>query len=175
MLVTNRDDVAEKVHMQRNYGSRKKYYNEEIGYNTRLDELQAALLEVKLKYLPQWTAERQQIARWYDEYLQDIPGLILPYTQPDAGHVYHLYVVRTSKRDELQAYLKEQGIGTLIHYPVPSHLQPAYQSLGLSAGSFPIAEELAETCLSLPLWVGMKKKELQTIIDYVSKFFRLNE
>jgi len=170
MLVTNRDDVAEKVQMLRNYGSRKKYFNEEIGYNMRLDELQAALLEVKLKYLPQWTEERQQIARWYDEYLQDIPGLILPFTQPDAGHVYHLYVVRTNRRDELQAYLKERGIGTLIHYPIPPHLQPAYQDLDLPSGRFPIAEELAETCLSLPLWMGITKLQVKQVSNSITKF-----
>jgi len=169
MLVTNRDDVAGKVQMLRNYGSRKKYYNEEIGYNMRLDELQAALLQVKLKYLPQWTAERQQIAAWYDEYLQAIPNLTLPYRHPDAGHVYHLYVVRTPKRNELQAYLREEGIGTLIHYPVPPYIQPAYASLGLEKGSFPIAEELAETCLSLPLWAGMEENQISSIAKCIRK------
>jgi len=170
MLVTNRGDVAEKVHMLRNYGSRKKYYNKEIGYNMRLDELQAALLEVKLKYLPKWTAERQQIASWYDEHLQGIPDLALPCTHTDAGHVYHLYVVRTSKRDELQAYLKEQGIGTLIHYPIPPHLQPAYQYLGLQPGSFPITEELVGTCLSLPLWVGLTEEMVIKVCKALASF-----
>lgn len=170
MLVTNRDDIAERVSMLRNYGSREKYLNEALGYNMRLDELQAALLQVKLKYLPSWTAERQQIASWYDEYLRDIPGLILPYTHPDAGHVYHLYVVRTYKRPELQAYLKTKGIGSLIHYPIPPHLQPAYQSLGLAKGTFPIAEELAQTCLSLPLWVGMGEGEVEKIRAAIAGF-----
>lgn len=173
MLATNRDEVAERVRLLRNYGSQKKYYHEEIGYNMRLDELQAALLQVKLKYLPQWTAERQQIASWYDEHLQEVPGLILPYTHPEAGHVYHLYVVRTPRRDDLQAYLKAQGIGTLIHYPIPPHLQPAYQSLGLPAGSFPIAEELAETCLSLPLWVGMTEEEVHTVASAIQSASRI--
>lgn len=170
MLVTNRDDIAEQVNMLRNYGSREKYLNEVIGYNMRLDELQAALLQVKLKYLPEWTAERQQIARWYDEYLRDTSGLILPYTHPDAGHVYHLYVVRTHKRDELQAYLKDQGIGTLIHYPIPPHLQPAYENLGLKKGSFPITEELTLTSLSLPLWIGLTQRAVKEVAWTIQNF-----
>ena len=136
MVVTNNREIAEKVRMLRNYGSKRKYYHESLGYNMRLDELQAAFLNVKLKYLPEWTERRQQIAAWYNELLQDIPELILPEVHPDAGHVYHLYVIRTKKRDALQEYLKKYGIGTLIHYPIPVHLQPAYKNLGLAGGKF---------------------------------------
>lgn len=172
MVVTNNDDIAERISMLRNYGSRKKYFNETVGHNMRLDELQAAFLQVKLRHLPNWTAERQQIAKWYEEYLQEIPGIILPHTKKGAGHVYHLYVIRTEKRDELQTYLRNRGIGTLIHYPIPPHLQPAYKHLELKKGSFPIAEELAETCLSLPLWIGMEQQQIKTVAAAVQNFFK---
>ncbi|RME96430.1 MAG: DegT/DnrJ/EryC1/StrS family aminotransferase, partial [Bacteroidetes bacterium] len=171
MLVTNDDDLAERVRRLRNYGSQQKYQHEVLGYNMRLDELQAAFLEVKLRHLPAWTAERQRIAAWYNEYLAEVPGIILPEVHPEAGHVYHLYVIRTQRRDELQQYLREQGIGTLIHYPIPPHLQKAYASLALSEGSFPIAEELARTCLSLPLWVGMGEKQVTEVTKEISSFF----
>ncbi|WP_367392671.1 DegT/DnrJ/EryC1/StrS family aminotransferase [Lewinella sp. LCG006] len=170
MVVTNRDDTAEQVKTLRNYGSKMKYLNELNGYNMRLDELQAAFLQVKLKYLPEWTLARCQIAQWYTKHLQDIPNLILPYCHYDAGHVYHLYVVRTNRRDLLQKHLKSLGIETLIHYPIPPHLQPIYKSLKL-AGSFSIAENLAETCLSLPLWVGMDEETVVHVSSAIKNFF----
>jgi len=174
MVVTNNLEITEKVRMLRNYGSKRKYYHKSLGYNMRLDELQAAFLSVKLKYLPEWTKRRQHIAAWYNEHLQDIPELILPDVHLNAGHVYHLYVVRTKKRDALQEYLKKRGIGTLIHYPVPVHLQPAYKTHGWPEGSFPIAEELAKTCLSLPIWVGINQPEIEYISEMVTNFFRGN-
>ena len=137
----------------------------------RLDELQAALLNVKLKYLPEWTKERQQIAAWYHEALKNIDDVILPVTAKEATHVYHLYVIRTSRRDELQQYLQEQGIGTLIHYPVPPHLQEAYKYLGFTNGSFPVAEEIANTCLSLPIWPGMTENMVGHIANNMKDFF----
>jgi dTDP-4-amino-4,6-dideoxygalactose transaminase len=162
---------AERVAVLRNYGSRKKYYNEEIGYNMRLDELQAALLSVKLKYLREWTEERKQIARWYDEALKGIGDIILPVTEKGATHVYHLYVIRSAKRDQLQEHLTKQGVGTLIHYPVPPHLQEAYASLNYKKGDFPIAEEIAETALSIPLWPGMQQSHVEKVADSIRKFF----
>jgi dTDP-4-amino-4,6-dideoxygalactose transaminase len=170
-LTTAREDIARKVRVLRNYGSQKKYFNEVIGYNMRLDELQAALLQVKLKYLDSWTLQRQQIAAWYDETLQGIGDLVLPVTAPGATHVYHLYVVRTQRRDALQAHLTEKGIGTLIHYPIPPHLQEAYAPLGHKKGDFPIAERIAETCLSLPLWPGMTEQDVWQVGQAISKFF----
>lgn len=170
-VTTDDETLAERVRMLRNYGSKIKYENEVIGYNMRLDELQAALLSVKLRHLQEWTRQRQQIAAWYDEALAGIGDLILPCTHPNATHVYHLYVVRTQHRNALQQYLKDNGIGTLIHYPIPPHLQQAYAHMGYQKGDFPIAEELAETCLSLPLWVGMVKEHVDQVQESIKSCF----
>lgn len=157
-ITTNSEISAAKAKVLRNYGSQTKYYNEIIGHNMRLDEIQAAFLKVKLRHLDTWTSERQEIASWYDEILAGKGDLILPSIAKDCTHVYHLYVVRTSKRDELQSYLNSKGIGTLIHYPIPPHLQKAYEHLGYNKGDFPLTEELAASCLSLPLWPGMQQQ-----------------
>lgn len=170
-VTTNEEQIARKIRMLRNYGSEKKYYNEEIGFNMRLDEMQAAFLSVKLKRLTEWTLQRQQIAQWYSSALEKIGDLILPYTHPDSTHVYHLYVVRTQYREALQQYLSEHGIGSMIHYPVPPHLQNAYRSLGYTRGDFPIAEEIAETCLSLPIWPGMTNELTCSIAHTIATFF----
>jgi dTDP-4-amino-4,6-dideoxygalactose transaminase len=170
-LTTDDPDLALKANLIRNYGSEKKYYNEVIGVNSRLDEMQAAFLSVKLKYLNGWLDERKQIAAAYTEKLAGIPGLILPVTAPGADHVYHLYVIRTSKRDELEQYLHSKGIGTGIHYPVAPHLQKAYQHLGYKKGDFPIAETMAETCISLPLNPGMSAEEIDYVCSHVRNFY----
>ena len=170
-ITTNDEDLAKKIAVLRNYGSEKKYHNEIVGYNMRLDELQAALLSVKLKYLATWTAERQQIADWYNAALSGVADIVLPVVANGATHVYHLYVVRVPRRNELQEYLQHNGIGTLIHYPVPPHLQQAYSHLGFKEGDFPIAEEIAKTCLSLPVWPGLKKHEVVFISEQIKKFF----
>ena len=162
--------LDQKVRVLRNYGSQQKYYNEVVGYNSRLDELQAAILSVKLQYLPDWTRQRQQVAAWYGQHLVGIEGLRLPTVADGATHVYHLYVVHTSYRTELQQHLTAQGIGTLVHYPVPPHLQKAYQAMGLASGAFPIAEELARTCLSLPMWPGMTEDHVETVVGAVRSF-----
>ena len=171
-VTTNSAELVDKVRILRNYGSHKKYYNDVIGYNMRMDEMQAAFLSVKLKYLDAWTQQRQQIASWYNEALKNAGDLILPFTTPGATHVYHLYVVRTKYRDQLQKYLAENNIGTLIHYPVPPHLQKAYEHLNLQSGSFPIAEALADTCLSLPIWPGMEKKHIEFVASAILTFFK---
>lgn len=171
-VTTNSQELAEKIRVMRNYGSAKKYYNDRIGYNMRLDELQAAFLAVKLKYLNEWTAERQKIAGWYNQRLKDIDALILPEVAAGATHVYHLYVIRTEQRNELQQYLNDQGIGTLIHYPVPPHLQKAYSHLGFQKGDYPIAEKMADTCLSLPLWPGMTVDDVSFVVNEIEKFFQ---
>lgn len=171
-ITTNNAEYAEQVAMYRNYGSKQKYYNESMGYNMRLDELQAAFLQVKLPHLREWIAERQQIAEWYNEALKGTGDLILPVVESGATHVYHLYVIRTQYRDALQTYLTEQGIGTLIHYPVPPHLQKAYRHLGYEKGDFPIAETLADTCLSLPMWIGMDKNTVEQIVLTIRKYYK---
>lgn len=169
-VTTDSTVLADKAYTLRNYGSRKKYYNELIGFNMRLDECQAGFLSIKLRYLDEWTRQRQQIAAWYNRELVGLGDLVLPYTAEGASHVYHLYVVRTTRRDKLQSWLQEKGIGTLIHYPVPPHLQEAYKHLAFRKGDFPIAEELAETSLSLPLWPGMKESDIAYIRAAVKSF-----
>ena len=168
---TNDADLAHKVKVLSNYGSQKKYYNEVIGHNNRLDEMQAAFLRVKLPHLDQWTAQRQAVALAYLEGLKGVGDLILPFTHPETTHVYHLFVVRTNSRDELAQYLSESGIGTLIHYPVPPHLQECYKDLGYKRGDFPIAEEIAQTALSLPIWPGMSLEQTLHVIDAIQEFF----
>ena len=169
-VTTNDANIATQLKSLRNYGSAKKYYNEVIGHNMRLDELQAALLSVKLQHLPNWTLQRQEIANWYNEALKGIEEIILPKVHINATHVYHLYIIRTTKRDELQQYLTQQGIGTMIHYPVPPHLQEAYSFLNHKKGDFPIAEELANTMLSLPLYPGMTQAQVQQVASAVKQF-----
>jgi len=170
-VTTNDQELAIKVALLRNYGSQKKYYNEAIGFNMRLDECQAGFLSVKLKYLKEWTAQRQEISGWYNEALKDIDDLILPSVAENASHVYHVYLIRTKYRDELQKYLADNGIDTLIHYPIPIHLQKAYQHLGFKRGDFPIAEEIAETCLSLPIWPGIDKRLVLKISETIKSIF----
>jgi dTDP-4-amino-4,6-dideoxygalactose transaminase len=171
--VTTDDEIlAGKISMLRNYGSEKKHYNEAKGINSRLDEIQAAILSVKLRYLDSWTQERQKIASWYSEKLKGIDDLILPYTAIGATHVFHLYIVRTEKREALQEHLNKNGVGTLIHYPVPPHLQKAYKDLGFSRGDFPLAEKIADTCLSLPLYIGMKEEEVDFVVKQIKDFYK---
>jgi dTDP-4-amino-4,6-dideoxygalactose transaminase len=170
-LTTEHADLDEQARIWRNYGSEKRYYNQVKGFNNRIDELQAGLLSMKLKYVKEWTSERQTIASWYRESLADIEGLTLPYLHPDAEHVYHLFVVRTTRRDALQAHLDKSGIKTVIHYPIPPHLQQAYAGLGLKKGAFPVAEELANTSLSLPLYPGLKKEQVAYVAEQIKAFF----
>jgi dTDP-4-amino-4,6-dideoxygalactose transaminase len=169
-VTTDNEELAGKALVLRNYGSQKKYFNQVIGYNMRLDECQAGFLSVKLKYLDDWTRQRQEIALWYLDALSSIAGIILPETALDATHVYHLFVIRTEKRDLLQDYLSQHGIGSLIHYPIPPHLQSAYSDLGFKKGDFPIAEMIANTCLSLPMWPGMTKEMVIYIADKLKSF-----
>lgn len=173
-VTTNDPELAERLRMWRNYGSSIKYYNEVQGYNSRLDELQAALLRVKLRALDEWNQERQRLAGTYLNAFHDVDGLILPQIAPGCTSVFHLFPIRTGdgrKRDDLQEYLADAGIGTLIHYPVPPHLQQAYRRHGWRAGQFPIAEEHAQTLLSLPLFPGLSEDEQQMIIHQVKQFF----
>lgn len=171
-VTTNDAFLADKIKVLRNYGSNKKYYNEAIGHNMRLDECQASILKVKLNYLTDWTRQRQTIASWYNEALQNIGDLRLPFVHDNATHVYHLYVVRTAQRDALQQYLTKEGIGTLIHYPVPPHLQNAYKSLGYNQGAFPIAETIANSCLSLPMYPGITSQEVSLVCKSINDFFK---
>ncbi len=170
-VTTNDETLATKIRVLRNYGSQQKYYNEVIGQNSRLDELQASVLRVKLQHLPTWTAQRQAIAALYDRQLAGLGDLTLPAVVAGATHVYHLYVVRTARRDALQAHLTAQSIGTLIHYPVPPHRQQAYAHLAMPTGAFPIAEEIANTALSLPMWPGMTEAYVADVAAAIRGFF----
>lgn len=170
-ITTNDEALAEQVKMLRNYGSRRKYYNEAIGFNMRLDECQAGFLSIKLKQLNEWNVQRQEIASWYREELESTPAVVLPAIAEYVSHVYHLFVIRVKERDALQQHLAKNEIGTLIHYPVPPHLQEAYQHLGYQRGDFPIAEEIAATCLSLPMWPGLKKSDIQYISKTIQSYY----
>jgi dTDP-4-amino-4,6-dideoxygalactose transaminase len=170
-ITTNDEELATRIRSLRNYGSEKKYHNEEIGFNMRLDEIQAGFLSVKLRHLNEWTIQRIEIAKLYNELLNNVGDLILPDVLDDATHVYHLYVIKTNYRNLLQKYLFDNDIGTLIHYPIPPHLQKAYSYLGYKKGDFPIAEELANVTLSLPIWPGMTKDQVIFICNKISKFY----
>jgi len=171
-MTTNNEKWASDCMTYRNYGSQKRYYNEVIGLNSRLDELQAGLLSVKLGYLEQWTSDRQRIAQLYMQQLRDIEELELPIIAAGATHVYHLFVIRTQKRNELQQFLTEHGVGSLIHYPIPPHLQEAYKHLGYKKGDFPIAEQIANTCLSLPIYPYLKEEQINEVCATIHKFFK---
>jgi dTDP-4-amino-4,6-dideoxygalactose transaminase len=166
-VVTSDTKLAEKVRMLRNYGSVVKYEHELAGVNSRLDPLQAAVLSLKLEKLDGWNEQRRRVARMYGEGLSNVPGITVPKVESWAEHVWHLYVIRSPKRDALQAELTKRGIGTLIHYPKPSHLQGANAGLGFKRGDYPIAEKLAAEVLSLPMWPQMSDADVKTVIDAV--------
>jgi dTDP-4-amino-4,6-dideoxygalactose transaminase len=164
-ITTDDAALADRVRMLRNYGSKKKYYNEVKGYNSRLDELQAAFLRVKLKKLDEWNKRRAAIAKIYLEKLVGVEGLQLPFVPDWAEPVWHLFVVRHSQRDRLQEQLTAAGVGTMIHYPVPPHLSGAYVGDGWSPGSFLIAENLAATVLSLPIGPHLSKEQTDIVVS----------
>jgi dTDP-4-amino-4,6-dideoxygalactose transaminase len=161
--VTTADQgLAQRLRVLRNYGSAAKYVHDEAGLNSRLDELQAALLRVKLRQLDDWNARRRSVARWYLANLPGLrPGLGLPFVPEWAEPCWHLFVVRTADRDAVQAELRERGIETLIHYPIPPHLQKAYAGLGMPPGSLPVAERLAGEVLSLPMGPHLQVETLR--------------
>jgi dTDP-4-amino-4,6-dideoxygalactose transaminase len=166
-VVTSDSKLAEKLRMLRNYGSVVKYEHELAGVNSRLDPLQAAVLSLKLDKLDAWNEQRRRVARMYSEGLSNVPGITVPKVEAWAEHVWHLYVIRSPKRDALQAELSKRGIGTLIHYPKPSHLQGANAGLGFKRGDYPIAEKLAAEVLSLPMWPQMSDADTKAVIDAV--------
>jgi dTDP-4-amino-4,6-dideoxygalactose transaminase len=165
-ITTNDDGLAEQLFALRNYGSRKKYHNEVIGFNSRLDELQAALLRAKLPRLDDENRHRSVLAERYLKGLSALP-LELPVVPEFASPVWHLFVVRHPARDDIAKYLNERGIGTMVHYPIAPHMQPAYAGLGLAKGEFPIAEMMHETVLSLPIGPTMSVDECDAVIDAI--------
>lgn len=169
-ITTDDGILAERVRTLRNYGSKVKYFNEVKGYNSRLDELHAAFLRVKLGHLDAWNARRVAAASAYLEALRDLPDLILPHVPEWASPIWHIFTVRHPRRDELQEYLKNMGVGTLIHYPVPPHLSGAYSDLGMQAGRFPIAEEIASTILSLPMGPHLNGDDIEYVTSMIREF-----
>lgn len=172
ICTTDCPDLAKKIRALQNYGSIEKFHHEVQGYNMRLDELQAAFLSIKLLFLDQWNTERRSIAEIYIRELQGVGDLSLPFSHPSARHVYHLFVIQTAFRDELRTFLASMRIETMIHYPTPVHLQPAYKDLGYAKGSLPVAEKLSQSILSLPIWPGMKQEEVEYVCDGVKLFFK---
>ena len=161
-VVTNDKEIADRVRALGNYGSDYKYHHVYQGTNSRLDEMQAAFLRVKLPQLDKWNEDSEEIVN---------PQIILP-LQPseEYGHIYHVFVVRCKRRDELEKYLQDCGIHTVKHYPIPMHMQPCYEELGIKEGELPIAEEISNTVLSIPMYYGMKDEEVSYVIDMLNNF-----
>ncbi|MEG1757679.1 MAG: DegT/DnrJ/EryC1/StrS family aminotransferase [Oscillospiraceae bacterium] len=170
-IVTDSDELADKFRVFRNYGSRVRYQNEVVGTNSRLDELQAGLLRVKLKYLDDFNEERSRIAA---RYLSEVKNenFTMPKIRPGSSMTWHQFVIHCERRDELISFLNGFEIGTIVHYPIPPHLSEAYAYLGLKKGSFPIAEHNANTVLSLPMYNGMTKEEQSFVIEKLNAFGR---
>jgi dTDP-4-amino-4,6-dideoxygalactose transaminase len=170
-ITTHDGDLARKAAMLRDHGQSKKYYHDLEGYNGRLDSLQAGILRIKLRHLSRWNEQRRAAARIYDELLASLSGSVVCPVEPDfSKSVYHLYVVRTQFREELQKYLTDAGIGTGIHYPIPIHLQVAYASRGWKRGDFPITEKAAGEILSLPMFAGLTAEQQKRVAETISQF-----
>ncbi|MGQ9756203.1 MAG: DegT/DnrJ/EryC1/StrS family aminotransferase [Desulfotomaculales bacterium] len=174
MVVTNDDELAERVRMLRVHGARPKYYHHLVGYNSRLDALQAAILWAKLPHLPEWSAARQRLAARYDELLREIVGLVLPYRATDRTHIFHQYTIRVlgGKRDALRAYLAEQGIATEVYYPLPLHLQPCFRHLSYREGDLPESERASREVLSLPMFPELTEEEQGYVAEEIRGFFK---
>jgi len=167
MFITNSNEIAEMVAKLRNYGQSRKYFHDFIGYNSRLDSIQAAVLRIKLRHLDEYIDERRKIAKIYGEQLKSVST---PLEEAYAKHIYTYYVIRSKQRDALMQFLGKNGIGTLMHYPKPVHLQKAYEYLGLKKGKFPITEKLAGEILSLPIFPGLTDEEIAYICDKINEF-----
>ena len=183
-VTTNNEDIAQKIRMLRDHGQAKKYYHEFEGYNGRLDAIQAGILRVKLKHLPEWNEKRRQNASLYTKHLSlntqhsplntqhlTLNTIIPPYEPPWSKAVYHLYTIRTQKRDELQKYLLDNGINTGLHYPIPLHLQNAYKNLNLPNGNYPITERVAREILSLPMFPGLTSEQIEYVSSKIKSFY----
>jgi dTDP-4-amino-4,6-dideoxygalactose transaminase len=168
-ISTNDDALADKLRLLRNYGSKKKYEHEVVGINSRLDELQAGVLSIKLKCLDEWNKRRQNLARVYLEELRDIAELTLP--EYNDGHVWYVFAIKTSKRDELQEFLASKGISTIIHFPKPIYLQDAYKDMGINKSAFKITEQISSKILSLPIGPHLTEEEVRFCSQTIKEFF----
>lgn len=169
IVLTDNDEVYKNLLILRDYGRTSRYEHVAMGYNSRLDTLQAAALRLKLKKLDKWNNMRRQNARFYSELLKGIDGIITPGENKDGSHVYHLYVIRAKNRDEVVEALRQNNIAVLIHYPTPLHLQPVYKGLGYKRGDFPAAEKVSDEILSLPMYPHMAKQEIRYICQTIKK------
>jgi dTDP-4-amino-4,6-dideoxygalactose transaminase len=170
MVVTNSGELAARIRTLRNHGQTGKYVSSEPGWNSRLDEIQAAILRVKLRHLAAWQRARQAHAAEYTSRLLQIPGVMPPVTPEGYEHVFHQYTVRVEKRDGLNRALSERKIGSAVYYPVPLHLQPIYASLGHKAGDFPHAERAAKEVLSLPMYPELRAEQIARVTAAISEF-----
>jgi dTDP-4-amino-4,6-dideoxygalactose transaminase len=170
-ITTNDEKLAQKMRMIRDHGQAKKYYHDVEGYNGRLDSIQAGWLSVKLRHLAKWNESRRMLAHAYHKLLEDLKGaVVLPIEAPFTKGVYHLYVIRLQDREALQAHLAEMGIGTGIHYPIPLHLQKAYQHLGYKQGDFPVTEKVASEIVSLPMFPQLTAEQQKLVAESVAIF-----
>jgi len=180
MVTTNSDELAERARMLRQHGMRRRYYHDEVGWNTRMDGFQGAILSVKLKYIVRWNAARRAVAERYHELFRAAGlaeagpyptfGVVLPHEVPDTRHVWHQYVIRTARRDALRDFLASRNIGSEIYYPVPLHMQQALKGLGYAEGSFPEAERAAREVLALPIFPELREDEQQTVVRAIAEF-----
>ncbi len=171
MITTNDGVLAERIRLLRNHGSRKKYHHEFLGYSSRLDELQAAILLVKLPHLKNWNSARANIAANYTAQLRNIPTLATPVRAPGNTHIFHQYTVRTPRRDALRAYLERRGVPTSVHYPLPIHLQPSFRYLKLTSGAFPESERASREALSLPIYPEIPSRDIVRVVKTIREFF----
>lgn len=172
IIVTDNEEIASKVKMLRNYGQKKKYHHVFVGYNSRLDDLQAAILRVKLKYLDRWNEMRRKNARQYDELLKEVVGVKTPTEREVCKHVYYIYVIRCKDRDKLRIWLDSKGISTGIHYPIPIHLQEAYRNIIHVKGKLKITEKYANEILSLPMFPELREDEINYISKSIMEFYK---
>lgn len=174
MVVTNNEDFAEKMRVIRVHGSKPKYYHHVLGYNSRLDELQAAVLNVKFPHLNNWIEKRRNHAQLYTELLNKGLGdqVVTPVEKDGNFHVFHQYTIRVSEREKLQAFLKEQGIETMVYYPLPLHVQPVFKELGYKEGDFPISEKAAKEVISLPMFPELRNEQIEYVVENIVKFIK---
>ncbi len=171
-VISNDEEFWKKIQAIKEHGSFKKYHHEYLGHNYRLEGIQGAILDVKLKYIEAWTETRRKNADLYRKYLSGVNDIILPSERKNVRHVYHLFVIRTSKRDELSSFLNGEGIQTNIHYPIPCHLQRSYGFMGYKKGDFPVSEKLSREILSLPMSEQLTEEDIVCISEKISNFFQ---
>jgi dTDP-4-amino-4,6-dideoxygalactose transaminase len=167
IITTDNEETYRKLLMLRDYGRVSKYEHAVIGYNARLDTLQAAILRLKLKRLDAWNKMRREAAERYNNLLKDLGGVVIPYVSMSVKHVYHVYAIRVKKRDELALLLKKNGIGAIVHYPIPLHLQEAYRGLGYKKGDFPVSEKVAQEIISLPMHPHLKENQIKYVVGVI--------